>query len=434
MKKEISILCLMLLAAAGPATGLELLVGPRFSLGHTFDCGSDYADYLEANDAYRQLDIRHSLGAFAELRLSPLLALQPELMFTKSGYEDYGEWPTMENRSSQKYLEALLLAKLIVPGGRTSLQLFAGPDLRVGVGTWEYDVDDVTINEYDREARKAAGIRNTYLGVVAGVGLRRQGRYNCFQIDARGYLGLQSVDRDNAVRRMPAALWVTLGYGFSLEKRDPALEPPEPVRFKQIAEQDRFVNRSEGIPANPFFSAYLDSEYHRRRLFAHVLYMDARLNLPRDTSFDLTGMEVVIVEPVEIRSRYKHPASGVWRHRFQVTREGKTRTYTLWFLARDRKEPRYIPGIMGTTRSNVELQYDLAPVVTAAAHARLRNPANRAHEPFISDSRVLGEGGEDGKDAWREEWSVRIGSETIVVEIEFSAGPWGIVNYKLAAD
>lgn len=91
MNKRILLLSLALFASAAAAPALEMLIGPRFSLGHTFDYGSGYRDYLDADDAYRQLSIKTSLGAFAEIALSPLLALQPELMFTRGGYRDYNE-------------------------------------------------------------------------------------------------------------------------------------------------------------------------------------------------------------------------------------------------------------------------------------------------------------------------------------------------------
>ena len=433
MKKRLLVfllaVSLTLLAVTVPVAALELLIGPRFSLGHAFDYGGGYRDYLESTDARRQLNIKTSLGAFAEITLLPLLALQPELMYTRGGYRDYNESFT-EYRSVQNYIEALLLVKLIVPAGRASLQVFAGPDLRYGVGTWEYDVDDVTMYEYDREARKAADIRNTYLGVVAGAGIRLQRGYNTLMLDARGYLGLQNSDSTDTVKRKPAALWLNMGYGFSLEKRDRSRKP---VRFKKVSGREMLVARSEDIPDNPFFSAYLASGYLERRLYAHAVRMDLGLGLRRDTGFAPSGMEVVIFKPVEIRSGHKHPADGVWMHRFSLSREGKTRTYNLWFIAQKRQEPRYVPGIMGTTRTDMELQYDLVQKVYSAARARLKNPANRTIKAFIYDSRVL-DSGQAAKDAWREEWTVLIGSEAVPVEIDFSAGPLGIINFTLVSE
>jgi hypothetical protein len=426
MRRRIIFVCLALLAAAAPAAEPRLFIGPRISLGSGFDYGSDYQDTLDANGAYRQFNVRFSLGVFTEIRLSPLLALQPELLFTQSGHKDYIDW-TLETRSTRKYLEAVLLAKLIVPAGRNSLQFFAGPDLRYGVGTWEYDINDVTVEAYDRAGRKAADIRNTYLGVTAGAGLRLKRGYNSLQLDTRIYFGLQNVDATDAVRRKPAALWLNLGYGFYLGTRDRSAQP---VRFKNVSPRDTLVAGSEDIAANPFFSAYIASGYIQKQLQIHAMIMDKMLGLGQAESFMPFDTEVHIVEPVEILAGLKHPAAGVWRHRFRVTRRGTTRTYNLWFAARKRQEPRYIPGVMGTTRANMEVQYDLVPEVRSAALARVRHAANRSLQPVIVDTRVL-ENGKSGKDAWREEWTVRAGSETISVLIDFNVGPFGILNYAL---
>ena len=423
MKKWIAIL---LLAAAVPLTALEIFIGPRFSLGHTYDYGSDYGNYLDFNNATRRPSVHPSLGAFAEIRFTPLLALQPELMFTESGFKDYTDW-TMENRSTQKYLEAVLLAKVIVPKGRTNLQLFGGPDLRYGIGTWHYEVDYLPLFDYDREARREADIRNTYLGVMAGAGLCLKRGYNSLQLDIRCYHSLLNVDATDAVRRKPAALWLNLGYGFYLGTRDRSAQP---VRFKNVSPRDTLVAGSEDIAANPFFSAYIASGYIQKQLQIHAMIMDKMLGLGQAESFMPFDTEVHIVEPVEILAGLKHPAAGVWRHRFRVTRRGTTRTYNLWFAARKRQEPRYIPGVMGATRANMEVQYDLFPEVRSAALARVRHAANRSLQPVIVDTRVL-ENGKSGKDAWREEWTVRAGSETISVLIDFNVGPFGILNYAL---
>lgn len=288
----------------------------------------------------------------------------------------------------------------------------------------------MTIIEPDRKAREAADIRNTYFGVVAGAGIRLPRGYNSLQLDVRGYLGLQNSDSTDAVKRKPAGLYVNLGYGFSLEKRDRSRKP---VRFKKVSGGEMLVARSEDIPANPFFSAYLASGYLEQRLYTHALMMDLGLGLRRDTGFVPSGMEVVIFKPVEIRSRHKHPAAGIWMHRFRLSREGKTRTYNLWLIAQKRQEPRYVPGIMGTTRTDMELQYDLVQKVYSSARARLKNPANRTIKAFISDSRVL-DSGQAAEDAWREEWTVLIGPETIPVEIDFNAGPLGIINFALVSE
>jgi hypothetical protein len=431
MKDRILLLSLALLAAALPAAAGGLLIGPRFSLGHSFDYGSDYRDYLDSAEARRTLNINFSLGVFAEISLSPLLALQPELMFTESGHRDYSDLLMEEYRSTTKHLETVLLAKLIIPAGRNSLQIFAGPDLRYGIGTWDYDIDDVTIIEPDRKAREAADIRNTYLGIVAGAGIRLPKGYNSLQLDARGYLSLQNNDATDAVTRKPAALWLNLGYGFSLEKRDRSARP---VRFKKVSPREMRVDSSENIAANPFFSAYIASGYIEQLLRTHALRMDILMGSGAETRFKPFDMKVYIVEPVEIRSGHKHPDDGIWMHRFRLSRGGKTRTYNLWFVARKRQEPRHIAGIMGTTRANMEVQYDLVPEVVSAASKLVKNPANRTARPFITDSQVIGDPRQDDENAWREEWMVRVGSETITVEIDFNTGPFGIINYELVSE
>lgn len=116
-------------------------------------------------------------GAYAKFKFTPLLSIQPELLFSMKGAE-YGD-----NTAKLNYIEIPVLIQASFPSPNFVPNFYVGPALGIKLSeTLEYDGEEV---ETDDDAYKG-----TDFGLAVGLGAK----FTMISVEARYTLGLSSID------------------------------------------------------------------------------------------------------------------------------------------------------------------------------------------------------------------------------------------------
>jgi hypothetical protein len=205
MIRKIALLVVIAVLVPTVAFGLELTLGARAGLGHFGAWGEDYTDTIDAQGASRVFDLGYSFGLYGSFALIDMLAIQPELWYTRGGYAFDGDDDIDFTAST---LEAPVLAKLRFGIGPISAVGFAGPNFRFKVGDFEMDGGGADINQDDYST--------AVIGSVLGAGAELNIGVGILSADARYYLDFMPWDdtgdsdiRDQSVR-------FTVGYGIPI--------------------------------------------------------------------------------------------------------------------------------------------------------------------------------------------------------------------------
>jgi hypothetical protein len=166
----------LLLCSAG-AFGFDLSAGVKVGVTFPWYSGPDYEDWLSALGISTKVKFGVSGGAFVTIGIADALAFQPEAFFSMLG-GNYGDpYFTIKDDAQGIDVHALLKAR-IKAGGRTKIDLFAGPSFffKLGTSIWRPD----------------SALRVPTIGVAFGVGLTYFLGKQLFSLDARYIKGLQS--------------------------------------------------------------------------------------------------------------------------------------------------------------------------------------------------------------------------------------------------
>lgn len=222
MKRVLSLAVMLLVLGAPLVTALDVYVGPQVGPNLGFRWGSGYVASHAVSDPKVNAHARGSFGCFAEFGLWRPFSLQVEGCYTIDGSKVKGMIAGIDTWESfdQNYIETVVLGKLRLGRGRTRLVVVAGPDLRYGVGEWQYKLDpdplslpDVYVERYTLDDRRDLGIANWVWGVVAGLGVEIRLGAGYLSQGLRAYLGLTDY-YENGPEFRPGSIMYTLGYGF----------------------------------------------------------------------------------------------------------------------------------------------------------------------------------------------------------------------------
>jgi hypothetical protein len=182
MRKLLVVLTAALLGA--PAAGLAQI--PSFGIKGGLNL---------ANTNGEDVDYRAglSVGAFVSIPAGPMLALQPEALFSQKGEKIGGE------KSTINYLEVPVLLKLSpsLPGDMVRPIFFAGPSLGLLLSAKSGDVDFKNV------------MKSSDFGLIFGGGVE----FGKLSLDARYNLGLSAINKEALANDIKnRAITVMVGY------------------------------------------------------------------------------------------------------------------------------------------------------------------------------------------------------------------------------
>jgi hypothetical protein len=216
--KRVLALALAALVIPAAAFALDLTVGPRIGFGSYQVFSDDINDLLDAADGKRGFGPGFQAGVFAEIGLMPMLAVQPEVLFTharpKLKYEIAGNDASFTFVSNTIDIPVLIKGKF--DAGPVGATVFAGPVAQIKVGTWK-TIDDDGTTETETDVPDDDLKTFAFGGVVGGgVEVPGLGPGN-LMIDLRFFLGLTSFDDSSGgLDARSRAFQLGLGYGIDL--------------------------------------------------------------------------------------------------------------------------------------------------------------------------------------------------------------------------
>ena len=152
MKKAVLLAILLVLLIPSPAPALGLVVGVKGGAGTCSYFGLEYWSDLADREMANALKLGYAGGVFCTLELSPLFALQPELLIVRSGNAESEEaifWGPYEGEVRHvdvlTYLSIPMLLKLRLMN--TVLYVGSEARFRVGNGTARLKADDEALQD-----------------------------------------------------------------------------------------------------------------------------------------------------------------------------------------------------------------------------------------------------------------------------------------------
>ena len=226
MKRMYLFVAVMLVLSAPLVASLDIYLGPQTGPNLGYRWGDGYVVSHMVSDPKVNVQLRGSFGCFAEVVLFQNLSVQVEGYYTIESSKAKGMIGGVDTWESfdQQYVETILLTKLRLGRKRTRIVLVAGPDLRYGVGDWQYKVSphpvlgppDELIEFYDLDDREDLGMNNWIYSGVAGVGVEIDLGPGYLSQGLRAYLGFTDYYEDGPEFR-PGNVTYMIGYGFKIK-------------------------------------------------------------------------------------------------------------------------------------------------------------------------------------------------------------------------
>ena len=194
--------------AGGGITGKGVKAGVNFATHR----GSDTDDYHENRTAFAG-------GAFLTYGLTPMLAVQPEFLYTQKGYKwEHGGWKWT---GRYNYIEIPILFKVMVPmEGSVRPSFFAGLTpafLLSAEEDWEYTNGIYRLNDYEESGTVDVkdDTKSFDMGIVFGGAVGIPIGNGVLIFDARynmGMMKIYDVDEDYDIKN--SVISIMAGYGI----------------------------------------------------------------------------------------------------------------------------------------------------------------------------------------------------------------------------
>jgi hypothetical protein len=213
--KKIAVFALLFCLLSFTAFSLDVTVGLKGGVGLPHFSGPDYKDTLDLLGINTQAKLGFSVGAFATLGLTDLLAVQLEAYYAFLGGKFGDDTGSIVQDSPVIQIPVLIKARL--QSGGLIITPLAGPVVLLKAGDWKNELVDSDGNVLSSGTYTDDEVADFILGAVAGIGFELDMGANIVSVEARYMLGLNSrfdpdVMSDSDIRQNN--LEVLVGIGF----------------------------------------------------------------------------------------------------------------------------------------------------------------------------------------------------------------------------
>lgn len=185
MKKSIFYVALLLLSSTSAIA--QFSIGARVA-GNLANVNQSLDDEYEFNPKHK---IGIAFGVIAEIGLSEMFAIQPEVLYSQHGWrldENFLGYPIkVEVRNS--YLQVPILAKLTLGSEAFGINVLGGPHIGFGIG----DLTSESDGESEATSWKDAGLKTFDYGLTGGIGVAFKAGPGKLGVDARYQFGLANM-------------------------------------------------------------------------------------------------------------------------------------------------------------------------------------------------------------------------------------------------
>lgn len=193
MTKNLKFFAVVLAMVLASSAMAQLSVGPRAAVNF-----SNAAFDSEGVNSGNRLGF--AFGAAAEIGVSERFAIQPELLFSQSGFILKDEFELSDELVDldvrYNYLQIPLLAKLKFGSGAAVFNLFAGPHVGFGLGDITLKTKVMGEKETETQSWEDTGYTKFDFGVTGGIGVSFPVGQGKLGLDLRYQLGLSNLSDD----------------------------------------------------------------------------------------------------------------------------------------------------------------------------------------------------------------------------------------------
>ncbi|NUO00476.1 MAG: PorT family protein [Saprospiraceae bacterium] len=195
MEKKMKFFVVALAVAFTTSAMAQLSIGPRAAVNFS-NAAFDSDEEVNSGNL-----LGFAFGAVAEIGISDMFAIQPEVSFSQSGFvlkdefELLGESVDLNVRYN--YLQIPLLAKLKFGSGPAVVNVFAGPHVGFGLGDIDFEAELMGEKETDTQSWEDTGFSRFDFGVTGGVGVSFAAGPGKLGIDLRYQLGLNNISDED---------------------------------------------------------------------------------------------------------------------------------------------------------------------------------------------------------------------------------------------
>jgi len=189
MKKLFNLFLVILAMAFTTSAMAQLSIGPRVAVNFS-TVAFDEEDGVDINNL-----LGFAFGAAAEIGISDMFAVQPEVSFSQHGFsseEDFGTG-TVDFDVIFNYVQIPVLAKLKFGSDAVVINVLAGPHVGFGIGDVTFKVDD----EKETQPWDEVGIQKFDFGITGGAGVSFAAGPGNLGLDLRYQLGLSNLNEED---------------------------------------------------------------------------------------------------------------------------------------------------------------------------------------------------------------------------------------------
>ena len=200
MKKQLLTLSLLLLGALVTTAYGQFSIGAR--------AGANLANVAittDGEDSDTDARFGFAAGLVAEIGISEMFAVQPEVLFSQHGAVETTDFlgEEIETKIRHNYVQVPVLAKLTFGSEALGINVLAGPHIGLGMGDIMLETTAGGMTEEDSGSWEDAGLTTFDFGITGGVGVSFPAGPGKLGIDARYQLGLvnffEDGDDDNSI-------------------------------------------------------------------------------------------------------------------------------------------------------------------------------------------------------------------------------------------
>lgn len=187
------------------------------------------------------------------------------------------------------------------------------------------------------------------------------------------------------------------------------------------------VKPSDLQDINSRFFRYINAYIVTSALYNHAVETNKKMGFKCDQEYPIVPGHMNIMQPIVFSSKYIHPISGAWSHRYSVIRCDRKITYNVYVIANNGKKPLIISGLNGDTKVPFADLFNITVDVYNYVNVNYDNCQPGEANSFIENTNVL-DGGT--KQSWQEVWTVKVCKRQVNLMMDFNEKN-GHLNYTI---
>lgn len=169
---------------------------------------------------------------------------------------------------------------------------------------------------------------------------------------------------------------------------------------------------------NSRFFRYINAYIVSSALYSEAVKTNQTLHFVCDQEYQILPGEITALQPISFAPNLLHPVSGIWHHRYTITRCNKSITYNTYVIANNGDLPVIISGLIGGSNIPFSSLFDTIVAVYKYInyHYAPCPESSTNPQPFVYNTEVLHNKTENDFQ-WQERWSISMCNSIIPLTI-----------------